>query len=463
MIGADWSTHETVRRLCLQSIRNENPMVRQAALQVLVNARDATTNPAVLGSFKDLLTDADESIQAGVIPALIASHKEEFAAPGKQKLAEWLASQGNRRMLALQVLAKTGDPSLLERLQDDLHSSQTGTRLDAVKLISELLLGSAANADTRKLALEKLSTLIADVQESVQLEVINILGKTKTPEAARMMLPALHSESFVVRKTACDLIEFIPEDELEAGLNSTSVNFAESAAYLLARRGSLTGKRRVMELMDMLVFDVHQIYAHRLALADKTKLGGSGLLDESLFEQAHLRLERFFWLLSTLCNWEDAQNIRTAMGSPNRATRANAVEALESLSSPRMARLISPLLDGDELANVVKIGREVLNIPAPTINQVFLLAWPQLALDTTRPIVYSSGLLTIYADDWIKSVAIFALIEMHLAGQNDVWPGDAETRIALQKTIETGSPLSSEEARLALTKLDKESDLIPRE
>jgi HEAT repeat protein len=309
--------------------------------------------------------------------------------------------------------------------------------------------------------LETLGKLIDDPQESVQLEVINALGQIKTPEAGRRMLPALHSESFAVRKTACDLIQLIPENELESGLNSTSIYFAESAAHLLTRRGSIAARKRVMEMMDMLVFDVHQIYAHRLALAEEINLGGVGLLDDSLLEQARLRLERFFWLLSALCNWEDAQNIRTAMSSPNRATRANAVEALESLSSPRLARLITPLLDGDELANAVKTGREELNIPTPTLKQVFLLAWPQLTLDTTRPIAYSSSLLTIYAEEWIKSVAIYALVEILLARQNEPWPGEEEIRVALQKTIETGSALSSEEARLALTKLNIKSGLTP--
>jgi hypothetical protein len=461
MIGADWSTHEMVRRMCLQGIQNENPAVRQASLQVLVSARDATSNPAVLDTFKNLLQDVDESIQASVIPILIASRKEDFAAPGRQKLVEWLASQSNKRTLALQVLAKTGNPSLLGYLQDDLHSPQIGTRLDAVKLISELLSESVADVNTRKLALETLGKLINDPQESVQLEVINAFGQTETLEAGRVILPALHSESFPVRKTACNLIQSIPENELEAGLNSTSIYFAESAAYLLTKRGSMVAKRRVMEMMDMLIFDIHQIYAHRLALADKINFGGVSLLNDSLSEQAHMRLDRFFWLISALCNWEDAQNIRKAMSSSNRTTHANAVEALESLSSPRLARLVAPLLDSDELVNAVKIGREVLNIPTPTLKQIFLLAWPQLTPDTTQPIAYSSSLLTIYADEWIKSVAIYALVEMCLSGQNDPWPGDTETRLALQKTVETGTALSSEEARLALARLDMRNNLRP--
>jgi CRP-like cAMP-binding protein len=174
-----------------------------------------------------------------------------------------------------------------------------------------------------------------------------------------------------------------------------------------------------------------------------------GPLKDSLHEESNQLLDRVFWLLGALGGEQEAQDIRRSLQSAAASTRANAAETLEAITTPRLARLITPLFDGSGLPELMQITQEVLAIAVPRPEEVFYQLWPALH--------DQSDLLP--RGDWLAATAIYTLTETDAAGSNPDGNGApiALDRPAILTALQTAAGQSeqhtSQVAQLGLARL----------
>lgn len=380
-ILADWITDSDVRDLCLDGLNHQAPRVRQESAAALASAPGADRDDRLLNVFLQMLDDPDQGVQERVIPPLIASGDFYFLAPAVAVLSDWLNDKTNfhNRALGLRVLTKTGSERLVRTLVRYLEDTSPLVRRQAVELIDDLT-AQTPIAEARQLGLQTLQSLLTDDDESVRIAAVSGLGHFRTVASSRAIMTALSDSSFDVRRAACDAMQPILKRELQEALDSRDHYLSECAAFILARTNDAGAKRQVVELMEALVTNAYRLTIQNLAL-DELDTPGIDLLKTTLTEQANDFLERTFWMLISLSDEEEAEAIQRTLQSEVPATRANAAETLEALTSPDLARLVAPFYENLSVREIIERTQVDHELEIPTERQVFQLAWPQLELD----------------------------------------------------------------------------------
>ncbi|MDY7078289.1 MAG: HEAT repeat domain-containing protein [Chloroflexota bacterium] len=462
MLGADWIDDPVVHELCVAGLSDSDAGVRQAATITLAESHDIVHNDKVLNSFLIRLDDPDDIVQATVIPPLMASGDFFYLAPAAKVLSGWLSplATADRRALGLRVLFKTGDERLARTLVRYLSDPAPLVRGQAAELIGDLMARSSQKAFVQW-GRDTLHRLLSDDDDDdVRLAAVNGLGQVQSAEASRALLVALGDRSFQVRRQACAAMQVIIRPELERALDSDNPDLAESAAFMLARdrrRVRLYARLRVGEHIEELITNAYRFYL-QCASVQAVDTAGMRLLTITLWEEGNRLIERAFWLVRAISDAEKALKIRQSLQSDDPATRANAVETLETITSPRTACLVAPLYDGTPLSELAQIGQEVLEMEPPSQRQVFCRAWPQLAdgiaaCECERGT--DQGLLSPDRSAWLTATAMYALVEMNEAGLGDDPQLSRDCiSLATQTMLNADVPVVRETARLALARLN---------
>jgi HEAT repeat protein len=449
MLGADWITETPIRSLCLQSIVDQDALVRQAAAVALANAPDAIKNKDLLALFLGLLNDADARVEAAVIHTLIASGEPTYSAPAQNLLATWLAhDDSEQRARGLRVLAHTRDANGISTLEKFLHDESVAVRRQAVELIDQLARQTQESA-IRESALHCFRTTLTDDSEDVRLVTIQGLGHLNNLQASRALIIALNDRSFAIRRAASmAMLNAIPPE-----LDSPDAPYyqTECRAFILATKHQPRAQQRVLELVQLLVSDLYALHLRCLAL-DAVNTPGAHLLQTNFQEEIQAILERVFWLLGAFGGETQIQAIQRALPSDDPLTHANAVEALETISSPQVARLCAPLFEHTSSDKLEQIARESLNMSAPTASQVFAQTWSQF--DEYLTTTVSPNLAEFNRNDLLAATTIYAQIE------NLDAPADRKALcIALQATLSDERPLVREIAQWGLARVDTPTSL----
>jgi CRP/FNR family transcriptional regulator, cyclic AMP receptor protein len=457
LVGDDWIGDPIVRELSLKALADPQAGVRCAAATALAGDAAAADDQTLLGCFSKLLADPDEAVRAAAIPPLIASGDFYYLAPAVQALSGWLEDRASaeRRVLGMRVLAKSGDERLVRTLIRFLNDAAPQVRLHAIELIGDLCAATPLEP-IRRLGLETLRGQLADEDEAVRLAAVESLGHFAGHEAAPALIVALSDRSFEVRRKACDAMPPSARLAAERALGSDNPACAESAAFIRARayRGNSSiaarrARRPALECVEALARGAYAIHAQRQALRPQTT-PGARLMIRMLREQADLLLDRIFWLVGALCDEAESQAIRDGLRSATPATCANAAEALETIVSPRLARLIAPLVESTALPDLARIGAETLAIAPPALEQIFQQTWDQLdgwaAQPADRDLVPNDG--------WLTAVMLYTMMEIYAAtpaAANLAAPG--EIRAILESTPSRQAPVTRSTAGIALAQL----------
>jgi CRP-like cAMP-binding protein/HEAT repeat protein/MFS family permease len=448
MLGEDWMNDSDVRQLCLGALRETDTSVRHAAINALAHDSDIARDSVALGSFAALLQSPDENTRAQVIPILLASNNREYVNAARHQIDQWLAAElGQQRALGLRVLSHSGDEDLLQHLAQYEQDPTPSVRYQAASLLGELL-RRAKNPQVQKQTVQSLQTMLKDTDESVRLATVQGIGQLSNAESDHILLTMIKDDSFAVRREVCSLVQAGSRSELERVIESNDPNEAECAAYLLTRSQNARASRRIIEWMEELVGDVYTLHAQRLAL-DGFDSTGARLLKATMNEQATQLLDRVFWLMSAFSSEAEIKTIRWGLQSSIASTHANAVETVESMTSPRLASLIAPLFDGTPLPKLVEFGQQTLNIQAPTQWEIFCQVWPQLYQQAD--LVLDPHLAALNRDGWLASTAMYALVELDTRKLDGIPDTSIEqVRKALQITLDQGTMLEQETARRIL-------------
>lgn len=467
MVSATWIGDPGVRQLCLAGLSDPAVSVRRAAAMALAESRDAVQHEALLNAFLKRLSDPNDAVRASVIPPLMASGDFHYLAPAVSVLSVWLSPRASsqRRALGLRVLFKLGDERMARTLTRYLNDPAPLVREQAAELVGELSARSPRKA-FRRWGVDTLRVLLADNDVGVRLATVNSLGRVRGLEASRVLLVALGDHALPVRRRACAVMPIVIRRKLERMLDGDDARLSESAAFLLSRvrRGRVTRQRaahRIHERIEELVANAYRLRLQGVPLQAVDK-DGMRLLSVALREEADKLIEHALWLASTFSDASKTQAIWQSLRGEDPLVQANAVETLEAVTSPRVARLVAPLYDGTALSRLAQIGQDTLDLPLPTRREVFCRAWPQLAHETPAPGADQDTPLA-GRRAWLTAIAMYALLEMSEAGlDDDEGLSPSRIRAAARATLGRSAPVAQETGRLILARLDSKVSVVER-
>ncbi len=419
--------HPLLRSLCLAGMEDPDHNVRQAAVEALTHTpeQSQTYEPALLEALWRLLDDPDDTIQANILPILIRSNQPAYQEPASARLNEWLDSTNDfYRMRGLHVLAKIGDERLAGTLHKYRDDPSPAVRCEIVALIGDLI-GQATKENVRQQGLAIIQTYQQDADETVRLTVVETLARITNLDVTSNLLHALADESFRVRRLACDGMlgrthaRSRNAQQLEETLTSTDVYLVESATFILTRSGNSRTRRVLLQLIEQLVTDAYTLHGHCAAI-QSWQSQAAQMLATALAEQIDLVIARIFWLLGAFAAEEDIDALYRSLQSKERSERANAIEALESQTTPVLARLIAPLLNGETPTEaLLEHTRASQQQTTPTAWQVIHFLWPHFSYNGTTPPPLSNTLVRLYQHDWLQALTIHT-VTTELAARHEL-------------------------------------------
>jgi CRP-like cAMP-binding protein/HEAT repeat protein len=414
------------------------PHLRRAALAVQERLL-GSANPALWDLAAPLLDDPDPETRLPAILLLVRSGDFFYLSAAVRSLNDLLDDKvhADRRVAGLRALQAIGDSRLVRSLARYIDDPDDGVRLQAAQVL-EALADAHAPGWAVALAREAVKRQLADPVEGVRLSALHTLGKLGGTEALDPLLAALADPSELVRGQAeQDLALLGPvgvptlEGLLEAGHSSEQVALAAAAVLArMARDRILDGGeaqhhlRRAENLFEDLLRRIytdaqlivalddlkpapapaaraglpgldalaaigrrsraaHQAPAARPSQPSNGDLARS-LLRDGLNERNERRLEGAFRLLSATLRHPPStvEVILHKLQDPSAGmqARVNALEALESLTTPRLTRLVGQATPtrATAAADLVAAGREEWDLEPLTPPQALesILAGP---------------------------------------------------------------------------------------
>lgn len=320
------------------------PQVRMAALDGLQRLGDATVRQRA-GS---LLDDPDVQVRAAALAIVLADPQgPDYARAHACWEAMFDTADAATQIAALSVIAEVPETPLQGRVYRALDHPDIAVRHAALRVLHRL----AAVGRVTGLDSALLRALEADDAESrdLALQVLTALG---TDEALDHMLVLLDDEQPQVRETLIRSVKRYGKRAVEPLFNrlqslQTSLTAKETALLALARLDGV----RADQFLAFWEGELRDVYRYKLMLAS---LEASAPLDADTFlrvalDDAHRQiLSLLVQLLAVWTSPEVARLVESGLHDTDRHKRANALEALESLSERRFTRLFLPILEAGD-------------------------------------------------------------------------------------------------------------------
>ena len=391
---------DQVRDLYGEFLSDADANVRLSALAGL-----AQTTGAVDGRFKDqvskLLDDPNIEVRAAATSLLLGSIDAATRSDAAATLEAMLAQDDpHARAQGLRLLGQTGDLSAIGRLMAFLSDPADEARLEAVLAIEALVQGDLTD-DLRPALQKPIQVLLADPIERVRQAALTILGRLGTREAYAALLGALDDSSSAIRAQAADALVAAGKPAIalvHPKLNSSEARLRTMAAVILSRVdpkqfGALVESQVANDLLS-----IYRNYALVEALAPCEGIPSLALLRTALREQSESLRDGIFYLLGALHGPNAVLVIEDSFHSEVERVRANAAEALEAMTTPRVAGLVAPLFEPElQPAQLLALGQDAWGMTFPDPSQAM------------------HDLLVDHDDAWLRSVAAFSLGEIGTA------------------------------------------------
>jgi HEAT repeat protein len=386
-----------------------------------------------------LLADPETEVQLCVLPALLKTEDPALRSNATGKLRVLLKSPlAHVRAQALGVVGQAHNLGFLLELVGALTDSADEVRL-AAGLATEVLASDELLAGNRNVLLALALLLLHDPLEPARLSAITVLDRMSRESgpgataALASLAVGLGDPSSTVRERAVDALARVGRKAVplvEEQLDAAAPYLRKMSALTLAR---IEPSKYAPLILDIYLNDtllaIYQGVGCLHALA-----GCSGksvaVLKRLLEERKEARLGELFDLLSAVRDPAAVETVARSLRSPLLDVRANATEALESLTTPKTAALVGSLFEpGLPSESLLSLASQTWEILVPT---------PAAALR----LLLSDG-----NDAWQRTLSTAVLVEMSATNDPVVEP-----EIAGLLSLAQVDPEASvkEEASLAL-------------
>ncbi len=317
--------------------------VRLAAIDGLRQLGDTT----LVQRMSATLDDPDMQVRARAL-AVVLSQPPGAVTERAQQLWQTMldAEDKETRIAALSVFAGVPETPLQGRLYRALDHPDP----DISKAALDALQTLASNGRIQALYSALLHKL-EDPEVELREQTLHVLAAIDTDEALDHMLVLLDDEQPSVQETLVNAIKPFGKRALEplmACLQSPQRSFRAKESALLAL-GRLDGVQ-ADQFLTFWEAELRELYRDKLMLTqlqDSAPQRADTFLQVALRDAYERRLSLLIQLLSVWSSPEVARLVASGLQDEDRAKRAQALEALESLSERRFTRLFLPILEAD--------------------------------------------------------------------------------------------------------------------
>jgi CRP-like cAMP-binding protein/HEAT repeat protein len=358
-----------------------------------------------------LLADPDIDVRLRVLPALMAAgdplgENAGHAAASAELRALLKSPDPHTRARAVRVIGQARAFGFLMELVRSLTDADDEVRL-AAGLATEALASDELLAGKRDMLLALALLLMHDPVERARVSALTVLDWLSTDSGAgasaarESSVAGLADRSPEVRERAVEILVRAGRRALppvREQLNAADGQQRKMAAVVLARIDPR--KYSPLVLGATLNDNLRAIYQNLACLHALAGCPGPAVqaLGSALRERnAHL-LDEIFYLLTAIQDPDAVETIARSLRSSQPAMRANAVEALESLTTPQTAALVGPLLEPDRPTGP----------PSSLARQTWELSVP-------TPVDALRLLLSDASDAWQRTLAAAALAELSMS------------------------------------------------
>ena len=322
----------------------QDPQVRIAAIHGLRQAGDVTLQQRL----NALLDDPDVQVRAAALAMVLhARHRTETARAMQIWETMLDADDEATQRAALSVFAQVPAPAFHERLSRLLEQGSPVLRLEVLGVLQQLAeRGHMPDIDGALLH------VLEDEDAELRERAVRVLTAIGTPEALRHMLICLDDDQPAVREALIEGLRVFGKQAiapLAAQLQSPQSSLLEKESALLAL-ARLDG----VQSEDILPFwdtALHEVYQYKLMLACMERQPPSkadAFLVVALQDAYSRVLAVLVRLLAVWSSPEVARMVESGLYDTDRQKRAQALEALESISERRFTRFLLPILTADE-------------------------------------------------------------------------------------------------------------------
>lgn len=346
-----------VRDFYTELLTDLDPLVRLSAIGGLEQV-EGVRDSRYLEIASRMLDDPVQDIQLRVLPVLLSVEDGDCHVRATFKLRELLkSSDAHTRASALNIVGQSGSFGFLMELVRSLTDTEDEVRL-AAALATESLAGSALMAGKRDMLLVLALLLLHDPIERARVAAVTVLDRLSRESGAgaaagESLVSVLADPSEEVRDRVIDAVvrigpRIIPT--IQEQLAGSETQLPRMACVALAR--IKPNKYGAYVLGELLEQNLAAIYKNINCLSALSICPGpaASVLQQALVEQNLRLLRELFYLISAVWNPMTVNAIEKSLRSQHLGERANAVEALESLTAPKTAALIAPLMDPDQPA-----------------------------------------------------------------------------------------------------------------
>lgn len=376
---------DKVRELYMDFLGDPDPQVRQAAasgLEQLLGTQDPWFQSQLLG----MANDPDTRVSVYALQSLANSGEFYKFNEAVQKLDEFTRSDSvEHRKNAIDILGKIARPQAITQLLSFLDSENDQLRLEAILEMENMTLPTGSPLDEKILA--KVRTLFGDPVARVRQSVLKVTGKFKFKTDYPLFLAALGDSNNLVRATAVNILVEIGKDVtvlLQNEMKTAGTQSRKMLAVTLARINPRQFSSLIEDAVTDNLLSVYQNVILAQAISHHASHASARVLLSGLKEINHELMDEVLYILSAVHNLEVLRVIKESLTSDVQATRVLAVEALESLTSPKTASLVSTFYDPSAPPEqVLKIGQELLEVEQIDTRATF----EKLITQTDSPIL----------------------------------------------------------------------------
>ena len=399
ILVASSGNRDQVQRLLYDFLMDTDSRVRETALAGLKqweNNRDEKFMALAL----DLSKDIDMNVRLQTLPILIGSGDFFYMAAAIQTLTHILTDQdAHRRAQGVHILGQFDDVRFIRNLLEFIGDPDDEVRLEAILAI-ETLMQKGPAAPLKEQLQSRLGILLHDPIERVREAALAILGYLNTPETQRTLLQFLADPSPAIRKAAISALVGIGKPILPLLTEARGVVNNPQLARMATIAMSRIDQERYAELIRGYIQDnIMTMYANNVRLSAITvcaRYRAVEVMQAMLREHNQQLASEIFELLAALNDSKTVSVIQESPYSDVARSRANAIEAIESFTTPQIAKLIAPLFDRElSPGQLLRVSQEISGLDP----------------DTTR---IFEELIAPPTSNWMRAVTYFALGEIAL-------------------------------------------------
>lgn len=386
------------------SLRDPDPHIREFAMSGLgrvigVNSLD------YLSLVQPLLGDNELDVKKMAITVLIKAKQEPFMSQAEQYLSS-LINDSNPvdRLVALEIMGNLDDINRVKRIIPYLDDMNDEVRLQATVSILSLWKDDVPR-EIYDLILDRVESFMDDRVERVRMAELSLLAKIEVEDAVNALIRALQDISPRIREVAIDSLTNIGDSVAPALLE-----IANSKTDLLSKMAAIAlcqiDQDEYGELLDGYINSnldhIYLNYKRIYALETCTSYSSVTILENAVSTELSAQIDDTFDLIAHRYGLDSINLIKESLQSTDGRTRSNAIEALESVTTPQLARRVSPMLNPEMTSRVLA-----------HFNQETQLDTFQVLLDIARG-----------DDEWLRAVTLYAFGEI---GRNHpdigrIWP-----------------------------------------